>query len=218
MPEPNKYRRNPWDVSLSPSVKYVPTNPSKSRVKEKGLTLEGEVNEWLGNPKGRAFNYADSLIEANPDGTMNDQPDNVRHSTAGLYTAQAISDRLKYGAGMIDSPLNRVISDIAGVVGANAMGLGHELKHLPKLIEEEWAKDGITGIYNALRTTSEDAANNFVGSLLSIMPGLTPGEAEEIIVELSNNNLLPDGLSGGKSNLYIKGDHPARQVSKDYNR
>jgi len=233
----HKYRRNPWEVSTAPSVSYRPA------VKERGFTpsfkevsplppggirlgipdqldpqtFEAKVNAYLGNPKGRAFDYAETLAEVNPDGTIGDQPDNVRHALAGTYTAQSVSDLLKYGAGMQHDPVNRAVADVAGFVTANLMGLGHEFKHLPQLIKEEWEDKGIRGIYDALRTTGEDAANNFVGSLLSILPGLAPGDAEEIIVQLSNNNLLPDGVSGGNSNLYVKGEDRMRVIGEDYN-
>lgn len=239
----HKYRRNPWEVSTAPSVQYRvaapvpvpvdPLGPPPNRrlagnippggvrigtVDQLQPTFESQVNTYLGNPKNRAYEYAESLAEVNPDGSINDQPDNIRHSTAGLYTAQAVSDMLKYGgANMQHDPVNRAIADITGFVASNAMGLGHEFKHLPQLIQEEWEDKGLTGIYNALRVTGEDAANNFVGSLLSILPGLAPGDAEEILVRLSDANLLPDGVSGGRNNLYFKEDRPGRRsVGESY--
>jgi len=212
----HKYRRNPWDVSIAPSIQYrVPSvggdDPAKAE------TFESKVNRYMGNPKGRAHDFAETLAEVNPDGSINDQPDNVRHAVAGAYTAQAVSDLLKYKAGMQHDPVNGAIADIAGFVTANVMGMGHELKHLPKLVKEEYESKGIRGIYDALRTTGEDAANNFVGSLLGILPGLSPGDAEEIIVQLSQNNLLPDGVSGGDSNLYVKGEDRMRVIGEQYN-
>lgn len=235
----HKYRRNPWEVSTSPMVQYRVAAPTKAPApidmapafppKPGGVrigtvdqiqspTFESRVNTYLGNPKGRAYDYAESLAEVNPDGSVNDQPDNIRHSVAGLYTAQSVSDMLKYGgANMQHDPVNRAIADITGFVASNAMGLGHEFKHLPQLIQQEWEDKGLTGIYNALRVTGEDAANNFVGSLLSILPGLAPGDAEEILVQLSEANLLPDGVSGGRSNLYFKEDRPGRRsVGESY--
>ena len=31
------------------------------------MTLEGRVNEWMGDPKGRAASYAESLVDPNED-------------------------------------------------------------------------------------------------------------------------------------------------------
>ena len=233
MPGPNKYkyRRNPWEASTAPSVQYrVPTPAVKQQgapmppggvklgtVDQVQPTFESKVNTYMGDPKGRAYRYAETLAEVYPDGSIGDQPDNVRHAVAGAYTAQSVSDLLKYKAGMQHDPVNRAIADVTGFVTANIMGMGHEVKHLPQLIKEEYEDKGIRGIYDALRTTGEDAANNFVGSLLGILPGLAPGDAEEIIVQLSNNNLLPDGVSGGDANLYLKGEDRMRVIGEDYN-
>lgn len=233
MPGPNKYkyRRNPWEASTAPSVQYRVPAPA---VKQQGAplppggvklgtvdqvqpTFESKVNTYMGDPKGRAYRYAETLAEVHPDGSIGDQPDNVRHAVAGAYTAQSVSDLLKYKAGMQHDPVNRAIADVTGFVTANLMGMGHEVKHLPQLIKEEYEDKGIRGIYDALRTTGEDAANNFVGSLLGILPGLAPGDAEEIIVQLSNNNLLPDGVSGGDANLYLKGEDRMRVIGEGYN-
>jgi len=227
----HKYRRNPWEVSTAPTVQYrVPTPAVQQQgaplppggvklgtVDQVQPTFESKVNAYMGDPKGRAYNYAETLAEVHPDGSIGDQPDNVRHAVAGAYTAQSVSDLLKYGAGMQHDPVNRAIADVTGFVTANIMGMGHEVKHLPQLIKEEYEDKGIRGIYDALRTTGEDAANNFVGSLLGILPGLAPGDAEEIIVQLSNNNLLPDGVSGGNANLYVKGEDRMRVIGEDYN-
>lgn len=224
----HKYRRNPWEVSTAPSVQYrVPAPAVQPPLPPGGVklgtvdqvqpTFESQVNTYLGDPKGRAYRYAETLAEVYPDGSIGDQPDNVRHAVAGAYTAQSVSDLLKYGAGMQHDPVNRAIADVTGFVTANLMGMGHEVKHLPQLIKEEYQDKGIRGIYDALRTTGEDAANNFVGSLLGILPGLAPGDAEEIIVQLSNNNLLPDGVSGGNANLYVKGEDRMRVIGEDYN-
>jgi len=86
------------------------------------------------------------------------------------------------------------------------LGAGHEVKHLPSALKEGYGKNGLRGVYDALRTTGEDVANNFVGSILGVLPNLKPGDAEEIITELSFSGILPDGMSDPEMNMYPKGN------------
>lgn len=165
-------------------------------------TREEQVNQFLGKPKEKAFNFAESLVESGRiDG---DQPDNIRHALAGTYTAQNVSNMIT--GGYNPNIITNIVGDAAGVAAANILGAGHEVKHLPSSLKEGYEKNGLRGVYDALRTTGEDVANNFVGSILGVLPGLKPGDAEEIITELSFAGILPDGMSDPDMNMYPKGN------------
>lgn len=163
-------------------------------------TREQQVNDFLGNPKEKAYNYAESLVTSGSvDG---DQPDNVRHALAGAYTAQNVSNMIT--GGYNPNIITNIIGDAAGVAAANILGAGHEGKNLPRAVIDGYGKNGLRGVYDALRTTGEDVANNFVGSILGVLPNLKPGDAEEIITELSSSGILPDGMSDPEMNMYPK--------------
>lgn len=179
-------------------------------------TLEGRVNEWMGDPKGRAARYAESLV-----GPDEEAVDNVRHSLAGAYTAQSIADKIKYST-PIQHPLKTAVANAAGFAAANVLGAGHEIKHLPQLLSSAWDDSGLEGIYHAIRMTGEDATNNFVGALVGTLRDLNGTDAAEVLTFLSNNNLLPDGVSvpstairaGSSPNLYIKGEGPINEYPR----
>ena len=163
-------------------------------------TREQQVNDFIGNPKEKAYNYAESLVTSGSvDG---DQPDNVRHALAGAYTAQNVSNMIT--GGYNPNIITNIIGDAAGVAAANILGAGHEGKNLPRAVIDGYGKNGLRGVYDALRTTGEDVANNFVGSILGVLPNLKPGDAEEIITELSSSGILPDGMSDPEMNMYPK--------------
>ena len=180
---------------------------------EQPLTTEGKVNQWLGDPKGRAASYSESLVDPNEDPV-----DNVRHPLAAAYTTQAVADKIKYSGDQMfwNNPIRTAVANAAGVAVANAAGLGHEVKHLPQLLSGSWEDAGLEGVYHALRMTGEDLANNFVGSLVGTLRDLNGTDAAEVITFLSNNNLLPDGVSvpstsvkaGTPENFYLRGDTP----------
>ena len=180
------------------------------------MTLEGRVNEWMGDPKGRAASYAESLVDPNEDPV-----DNVRHSLAGAYTAQSIADKIKYSS-PIQNPLKTAVANAAGFAAANVLGAGHEIKHLPQLLSSSWSDSGLEGIYHALRMTGEDATNNFVGALVGTLRDLNGTDAAEVLTFLSNNNLLPDGVSvpspavkaASPPHFYLKGEGPINQYPR----
>lgn len=157
--------------------------------KQQPLTLEGLVNATLGDPKGRAARYSESLV-----GPDDEAPDNVRHSLAAAYTTQGVADKIKRNS-PIQGPLTDVVANAAGVLTANLLGAGHEVKHLPQLLSSSWNDSGLEGVYHAVRMTGEDAANNFIGSLVGSLRDLTGTDAAEVITFLSDNDLLPDGVS-----------------------
>ncbi len=172
----------------------------QNAAKQKPLTLEGKVNAALGDPKGRAAQYAGDL--GAEDG--NEPIDNIRHPLAAAYTTEAVAQKVKSVVG--NNPLGNVLGSAVGVAFANAAGAAHEVKALPQLLEEYYKADGISGVFNAMRMTGEDTFNNFVGSVVGALPKLSKDQSQEIVAYLSLNNLIPDGIQtpDGKQDFYFK--------------
>ena len=144
-------------------------------------TIESQIDNALGNPKKKAELSATF-------GT--DYPiDNFRHANAGRYTAEAISDM----TGNIP-----YLSDAAGFLGSNLLGLGHEAKVMFNGMEDRpWS--------TVLQESGEDLYNNYVGSKVGAS-SMTPEEKTNYLIYLSGSNLLPDGVVSSKpgTNQYIK--------------
>ena len=81
--------------------------------KDKGFSIEGRVNKWLNDPQGKARKDAE-----NKSGDGDEEIDNIRHASAGRYVTEAIANK----TGNIP-----YVSKPLGVIGANIMGLGHEI-------------------------------------------------------------------------------------------
>jgi hypothetical protein len=144
------------------------------------LNFEEEVNEWLGKPMDKAYDAAERLSENGSDAV-----DNFRHPVAGMYTQQAIKDK-------VGIP---IIGDALGFLGANAMGIGHEAGTIFR-DERPWE--------DKLREAGEDIFNNFTGSLTGLLPG-TQEDKENILYNLSGGNWLPDGVVWAPGqNMYFK--------------
>ncbi len=166
---------------------------------QRPLSIEGKVNASLGDPKGRAADFAAEMYEegAGP-------VDNIRHPLAAAYTTEAVAQKVKSVVG--NNPLGNVLGSAVGVAFANAAGAAHEVKALPQLLEEYYKADGISGVFNAMRMTGEDTFNNFVGSVVGALPKLSKDQSQEIVAYLSLNNLIPDGIQtpDGKQDFYFK--------------
>ena len=143
------------------------------------LTSEGRINEMLGDPKGRA---ADLSQKVAPKGEG--PVDNIRHTVAGMYTADAIANKLApYPMGPTTIPAKAL-----GFVGSNLAGLAHEVKAFVPSLEGNYRN-----IPAVARMSAEDMINNFVGSALSLNPFMDEKEKEDFIVKMSYENYLPDG-------------------------
>jgi hypothetical protein len=146
---------------------------------KKPLTTEGRINEMLGDPKSRA---ADLSQKVAPEGEG--PVDNIRHTVAGMYTADAIANKLApYPMGPTTIPAKAL-----GFVGSNLAGLAHEVKAFVPSLEGDYRN-----IPAVARMSAEDIVNNFVGSALSLNPFMTEKEKEDFIVRMSYENYLPDG-------------------------
>ena len=155
--------------------------------------LRDRINTSLGD-----INYKARTFSEDEEGSI----DNIRHSAAGRYAAEAIQQKVK------DLPYAGKILDylgadkVAGLVGSNLLGLGHELKSI--------VKDDRPFIAKA-QEMGEDAFNNFVGSVVGSL-NISDSKKDEAIKYLSYNNLMPDGYvrtkkgkeEGLSENIYFK--------------
>lgn len=154
-------------------------------------SLEKQINKELGYPMRKAAEAADSGEKwFNPKTKKwekEDPVDNLRHAMAGKYTAEAIAD--KFPGWMQYTPIPKTV----GFLGANVLGIGHELTAINKNPNYSW--------WDKTREAGEDIFNNLVGATAGSLP-LSNEQKENILFELSRKNLLPDGY--GKGNMYFK--------------
>jgi hypothetical protein len=186
---------------LNPALaKYLQKPENIEEAKEriisdaKGVTLESKVNRALGNPKRRAAGLSEAVAD------LSEGPiDNIRHTAAGMYTGNAIAEYLNPD----DNVLLTVPAKAAGFIGSNLGGIAHEVKAFVPSLEGDY-----TNVLPAARMTLEDTFNNFVGSALSVNPFMSEKEKEDLIINLSNSNLLPDGYEkmspSQAENMYVK--------------
>jgi len=155
--------------------------------------LRDRINTSLGD-----INYKARTFSEDEEGSI----DNIRHTSAGRYTAEAIQDKVKnipYAGKILDF---LGADKIAGLMGSNALGLGHELKTIVKDDRPFIAK---------LQEMGEDTFNNFVGSVIGSLD-IDDSKKDEAIRYLSYNNLMPDGYvrtkegeeKGLSENIYFK--------------
>ena len=160
--------------------------------------LEQKINRFLGEPMKKAQEAAVNTEKwYNPKTKKweeEDPIDNLRHALAGKYTAEAITNKfpswMKYTG----------IPQVAGIAGANALGIGHELTSPNRSQGYSW--------WDTIREAGEDIYNNAVGSL---------GLSEDQLRYLSSKNMLPDGYA--KGNMYFKaygGDPSLPNITGQY--
>jgi hypothetical protein len=138
---------------------------------ETRMSYEDRLNKSLGDPMGKAAREAEEGIEPGEDPV-----DNFRHPLAGMYTQQAIAKK----TGNIP-----VISPALGWLGANAMGVGHELGTI--------FNDNRPLKYKG-REALEDIFNNAYGATIGLLP-IPNKSKEEILYKTSAKNMIPDGIS-----------------------
>jgi hypothetical protein len=160
---------------------------------------EDKLNKWLGSPMGKAERAAEASGEKwfNPQTKKweSEQMDNFRHPMAGRYTAEGIAN--KFPDWMQYTPIPKA----AGFIGANALGIGHELM--------EPNTNPSYSIWDTIREGGEDAFNNMVGAGIGSLPFVSDATKTKWLQSLSDNNMLPDGIgkvdpkrNNGKPNLY----------------
>lgn len=155
---------------------------------QKGLSVEQKVNKSLGNPMKKAHQFADQI---QPD--QDEDFDNARHYMAGALTNKAIQNKF--------SPLLKYtgIPQVAGFLGSNILGLGHELSTLYGGRNEDprpWT--------TRIRESFEDVVNNAIGATAGTIYN-DPKKIQNLYFYLSEKNLLPDGIEDPNGlNLYLK--------------
>lgn len=150
-------------------------------------TKEEKINDFLGDPMGRAADDADIYPTEEP-------VDNIRHTSAGRYTQEALSRKL--GGSMA--------ANIAAIGATNLFGLAHEARNFFK-------KDSSSSFIEKARESGEDMFNNAVGSVIGALP-ISGTSKKNFIRKLSQGNLLADGYVSNKegvkkglsSNVYFK--------------
>lgn len=145
------------------------------------LSTEQKVNKLLGDPQSKARKDA-----KNKSGDGDEEIDNIRHASAGRYTAEAIANK----TGNIP-----YFSKPLGMVGANVLGLGHELATYvtdPRWKDPKWKVSPMEKAKVITRELFEDSYNNFIGSAVGTS-NLSPKEKTERIKNLSRNYQIPDG-------------------------
>ncbi len=162
-------------------------NSFSGKAKKYLKNLEEDINTQLG--------FTMDLASDKSAPSENEEPiDNIRHTLGGMYTSNAIQNKFPQYAKYTGIP------QAFGVLGSNVLGLSHEVMSLLKN-ERPWKEKAIE--------SSEDMLNNFVGSLLSVMPFMSNEDKEDVIWKLSVNNLLPDGMYDGMNNQYLSKEQQA---------
>ena len=176
--QPLEFGKKPLRFAPARFIETPPTGLAK---------IEKNVNEYLGYPMGKAIEDIEQLaIEGN------DPADNLRHSLAGMYTGEAIAN--KFPKILQDyTPIPKAV----GFLGSNILGVGHELSALQNRELE--------GLGTELMTSAEDLYNNLIGSGISALPFMTTQQKANLLREMSDRNLLPDGVYDvNEENLYLK--------------
>ena len=178
--------------SIAKLVKQAGSN-RVSPMKDDLPDLRDRINTSLGD-----INYKARTFSKDEEGSI----DNIRHAAAGRYAAEAIQKKVKE-VPYVGKILDFLGADkVAGLVGSNVLGLGHEVKTIVKDDRPFIAK---------VREMGEDTFNNFIGSIVGSL-NIDDSKKDEAIKYLSYNNLMPDGYvrtkkgeeEGLSENIYFK--------------
>jgi len=198
MPGSEHYFKNADYVDEYPMAQDGTEIPDEAAVPEKSFLYDIEklINKSLGDINKKAKNFSENPEE-------NNNIDNMRHASGGRYAAEAIQQKVRdlpYVGGLLDFV---GVDKTAGFIGANAMGIGHELRTIFGGDERPFLAK--------LQEMGEDTFNNYVGSIIGSL-GIDDSKKDEVIKYLSYNNLLPDGYvrteqgkkDGFSENIYFK--------------
>ncbi len=179
----------------NPSIARLVKQAGSNRVSpmKNDLNLQKIINTSLGD-----IDYKARTFSKDEEGSI----DNVRHAAAGRYAAEAIQKKVKE-VPYVGKILDFLGADkVAGFVGSNVLGLGHEVKTIVKDDRPFIAK---------VQELGEDTFNNFIGSIVGSL-NIDDSKKDETIRYLSYNNLMPDGYvrtkkgeeEGLSENIYFK--------------
>ena len=144
--------------------------------------LEKKVNRYLEGPKSRGVDYSFEAAKKRKAKEI----DTLRHAYTAMETSKAIQNK----TGNIP-----ILSDALGFIGANALGIGHE----------------VAGLFNPdadlmqVKEGGEDIINNFIGSVAASVPFVSNKNKRKAIQYLSDKGILPDGTTAGRGREYVSG-------------
>ena len=166
----------------------LPLPKHQALTSQTGFNAQDKINNWLGNPMARADEAGNKVGEKwyNPQTKKweSEGRDNFRHPMAGRYVAEAITDKIPYFV-----PGRQLL----GFLGSNALGVGHELIEPNRSPGYSW--------WDTIREGGEDAFNNMIGAGVGSLP-LSDQQKTDMLLYLSDHNLIPDGYAQG--NMYLK--------------
>jgi hypothetical protein len=148
--------------------------PDPLSIVHRGKDFETKLNSALDYPMTKASIAASAAGE-----DSGNEIDNLRHPLAGRYAAEAIMDYFPEWAQYTGIP------QVAGFLGANAVGIGHEANVIFK-DDRPWL--------TKLRESGEDMFNNAVGAGIGILP-MSSKDKTNALLQLSDKNMLPDGMA-----------------------
>jgi hypothetical protein len=176
--------------------------PPKNQISFEGDPIENFINKHiLDDAMGKASVSAEAITEKDED-----EIDNFRHPQAGRYAAEAIVNYFPEWAQYTGIP------QTAGLLGANAMGVGHELGTIfgdPRWFDDAYKNNEAPSFLEKakiiLGESGEDIFNNAVGAGVGVLP-MNSRDKTNTLLELSNQNMLPDGIvtKDPSKNLYLK--------------
>jgi hypothetical protein len=163
------------------------------------IQMQDKINKALGEPMKKAedaaINNKKWFNKETKKWAVEDDVDNFRHPMAGRYTAEAISNKfpdwMKYSG----------IPQVAGFVGATALGVGHELASNKYTSNDPKNYPNYT-FWDAVSEAGEDAFNNMVGAGVVVLP-ISDDKKTSYLKYLSYNNKIPDGYANKKANMYF---------------
>ena len=171
--------------------------------------IEDLIGYHLDYPNGKGETFATMPGEEN-------SIDNLRHAGSARYTAEAIGQKVKdipYVGGLLDFV---GVDKAAGLIGANVLGLGHELTSF--FGEDE------RSFLTKIQEMGEDSFNNLVGSIVG-STDMDSDKKDQLLKKLSFNNILPDGYvstengrkNGLSEDIYFK-DEEGKRKTPEYKR
>jgi hypothetical protein len=130
---------------VSSPAKQTTYEKAAAPIYSKLTRLEDKVDKSLDYPMKKGHARSKAYTEKHGGNWVDS--DKITHAAAGMHTRKAISKKLGGGT----------LGNIAGAVGANVLGVGHELS----------AFNNDHGYINGAVEAGKDIVNNFIGSVSS---------------------------------------------------
>jgi len=167
---PGRYRSNEGYIDQDAVYKNSPWfNPEKA------------IEEYLGYPQKAGVAAAENI---DPKTGWHFLPtDNIRHSVSSYKTAKGISDKVSPYVG-------NFYGNLAGTLGANVLGLAHEIQNLPNQMDPVFK--GERPLLDPFIENAHDLYNNFVGAK-QVFSGMSPEAAVEYLKQQSKKGKLAKG-------------------------